>query len=291
MICNYKVHTLLKSKYKVITKLCLYYIVITFSLPGFCLTFHSDLVDGKLIYGHLEDGEKLFVQNNYLNIGKNDENLFEIKSDNSGQFVLGIPQDKKELSVILQKDNIKKAYSFPVALRSWDEEIVTGLPPQKVSPNQQDNSRIVAESLSMRSARQISDFYDFPNSWKRPIKQFKRISGQFGSRRVLNNIKKQGHSGTDYAAPIGTEITAPAPGKVVYVHPDMFLTGQTVMIDHGFGVFSSYSHMSSINVHLNQKVNTGDLIGSVGQTGRATGPHLHFTVTWYGVRINPEDLF
>ena len=291
MICNYKVYTSFKYTYKVITKLLLYYIVITFSVSGYALTFDSELIDGKLVYGQLADGEKLFVQNNYLNIVKNDKNLFEIHPDKQGRFILGIPQDKSELSVVIQKDNVKKEVSFPVSLRTWDEEFVTGLPPKKVSPNQQDNERIVSESLAMRQARQVSDFNNFPNAWQRPVLEFKRISSQFGSRRILNNVKKQWHSGTDYAAPIGTAITAPAPGKVVYIHPDMFLTGQTVMIDHGFGVFSSYSHMSSINVELNQNVNTGDLIGSIGQTGRATGPHLHFTITWYGVRVNPEDLF
>ena len=125
---------------------------------------------------------------------------------------------------------------------------------------------------------------------KIPENLYKATINGLDANDILNNVKKQGHSGTDLAAPVGAPIVAPLDGKVVFIHPDMFLTGKTVMIDHGYGVFSSYSHLSQINVKLNQIVKTGDSIGLVGKTGRATGPHLHFTITWYGVRINPEDL-
>ena len=86
-------------------------------------------------------------------------------------------------------------------------------------------------------------------------------------------------------------MVAPADGRVKVVHPDMFYTGKTILIDHGQGVFSSYSHLSEINVNENQVVKQGDVIGAVGMTGRSTGPHLHFAVTWFGVRVNPEFLF
>ena len=70
----------------------------------------------------------------------------------------------------------------------------------------------------------------------------------------------------------------------------MFYSGKTILIDHGFGIFSSYSHLNKINVKENQQVKSGDLIGEIGSTGRSTGPHLHFTITWYGVRIDPNKL-
>ncbi|MDY6407342.1 MAG: M23 family metallopeptidase [Pseudomonadota bacterium] len=290
LLCNNKVITKIKSNYKIITKYLIYYIVITFSLPAFALSFDTDLREGRLIFGHLEPDETLFVEEFYLNIGKNTKNLFKIPTNSDNRFVFGIPQDATQITLTLKKANTLQKKSFPIKKYPWDEEYVTGLPPAKVSPNPKNQARITSESLEMRQARQISVFPSFPEKWTLPVPQYTRISSHFGSRRILNNIKKQGHSGTDLAAPIGTPVLSPATGKVVYIHPDMFLTGKTVLIDHGFGVFSSYSHLNSIEVQLNQEVKSGDLIGTVGQTGRATGPHLHFTVTWYGVRVNPEDL-
>lgn len=289
MKCNYNVITKLKCNYFVITKWLLYYIVITFCRPVWALTFDTPLAEGRLVYGHLLPDEHLFVQESYLNIGKDDE-LFEITPNTGGRFVLGIPQDATQLSLTISDSSGSKTIDFPVSARKWDEEIVTGLPPKKVSPNPADQARITAEALEMRTIRQKSIFPGIPEKWALPVPDFRRISSRFGSRRVLNNIKKQGHSGTDFAAPIGTPVVAPAAGRVVYINPDVFLTGQTVMVDHGGGVFSSYSHLNDIKVKLNQDLKIGDSIGSVGQTGRATGPHLHFTVTWYGVRVNPEDL-
>ena len=287
---NYKVFTSSQRIYNVITKLSLYYIVITFSFPVWALSFDSDLTEGTLIFGHLNPDETLFVQESYLNIGKDSKNLFQIQADKNNRFVFGIPQDAKEITLTLKKGNTEKERIFSVQKRTWDEDYVTGLPSAKVTPNTKNQKRITAESLEMRQARQHSYFSDFPEKWTLPVPQYTRISSHFGSRRILDNVKKQGHSGTDLAAPIGTPVLSPVAGKVVYIHPDMFLTGKTILIDHGFGVFSSYSHLNTINVKLNQTVKSGDLIGTVGQTGRATGPHLHFTVTWYGVRVNPEDL-
>ena len=147
------------------------------------------------------------------------------------------------------------------------------------------------EALLLQKARQSSDGAFFPETWILPVAQYTRISSPFGSRRVLNGTKKAGHSGTDFAAPTGTAVVAPADGRVKVVHPDMFYTGKTILIDHGQDVFSSYSHLSEINVTENQVVKQGDVIGAVGMTGRSTGPHLHFAVTWFGVRVNPEFLF
>ena len=291
MSCNYNVSTFLKCNYKIITILVCSYNVITLSVPALALSFDTELTDGTLVYGKLEPNEDVFVKNSYLNVGKNDDSLFKIPKDKTGRFVIGIPQDAKELKLEIKTPTHSKEKTFSVNPRAWEEEVVTGLPPAKVNPNADNKKRISAEAEEMRFARQKSVFSHFPNTWSHPVPEFKRISSHFGSRRVLNNIKKQGHSGTDYAAPIGTPVLSPAAGRVVYINPDVFLTGKTVLVDHGFGVFSSYSHLNKISVKLNQELKTGDPIGEIGQTGRATGPHLHFTVTWYGVRINPEDLF
>ena len=290
--CNHNVITFLLCNYKVITKYIGAYIVITFyPFTAAALTFDTPLADGRLIYGHLSPGEHLFVQERTLNIGKNTTKLFEVIPDTTGRFVLGIPQDSREFSLTLQDTTGSKQMTFPVSETPWKQENISGLPPAKVIPPPADQARITAEALALRQARATSTYPAFPATWTRPVPKFKRISSFFGSRRILNGVKKQGHSGTDYAAPTGTPVVAPAPGRVVLTHPDLFFSGQTVLIDHGFGVFSSYSHLSDIKVKENQTVSSKEIIGSVGTTGRSTGPHLHFTLTWYGVRVDPEPLF
>ena len=114
-----------------------------------------------------------------------------------------------------------------------------------------------------------------------------RISGVFGSRRVLNGQEGAPHWGLDVAASTGTPVRAPAAGRVVLAEPDFYLSGGTILLDHGYGVSSSYSHLSKVAVQAGDEVRQGDLIGAVGATGRVTGPHLHWTLNWYTVRIDP----
>ena len=143
----------------------------------------------------------------------------------------------------------------------------------------------------MREKRKTSDYPAFAHKWTLPVAEYSRISSPFGARRILNGAITQGHSGTDYAAPEGTPVLAAADGKVVLTHPDMFYTGGTILIDHGYGIYTNYCHLSRIDVKEGQVVKAGEPIAAVGSTGRATGPHLHFGLSWYGVRLNPEDLF
>ena len=164
-------------------------------------------------------------------------------------------------------------------------------PPKKVIPPQEEQKRILEEILLMREKRKISDYPAFNQKWTLPVAEYSRISSPFGARRILNGAVTQGHSGTDYAAPTGTPVLAAADGKVVLIHPDMFYTGGTILIDHGYGIYTNYCHLSRIDVKEGQIVKAGEPIAAVGSTGRATGPHLHFGLSWYGVRLNPEDLF
>ena len=167
---------------------------------------------------------------------------------------------------------------------------MNGLPPKKVIPPQEEQKRILDEILLMREKRKVSDYPTFARKWTIPVKEYSRISSPFGSRRILNGAVTQGHSGTDYAAPEGTPVLAAADGKVVLTHPDMFYTGGTILVDHGYGIYTNYCHLSRIDVKEGQIVKAGEPIAAVGSTGRATGPHLHFGLSWYGVRLNPEDL-
>lgn len=237
----------------------------------------SPITQGSLVYGKTEVGAHVFYQNKPITLTP------------SGEFVFALPKDApKEIELIVIQNNQKTSKIYNVLSRSWKEEVVNGLPPKKVSPSEADLKRVASENKLLREAREDSNSLFFPSCFIRPVDEKARISSEFGSSRVLNGVKTAGHSGTDYALPTGSPIYAPADGEVKVVHNDMFYSGKTILIDHGYGVFSSYSHLSEILVKQGEKINQGHLIGKIGTTGRSTGPHLHLTITWFGVRVDPE---
>ena len=253
------------------------------------ILFDKPLTDGQLAYGTIDPGHTLFIANAERRVGEK-SGTFKIPTKD-GHFAIGIPQDATHLKLTLQTEKGLETYDFPVQKRTWKEDIVNGLPPKKVTPPPEEQQRILDEILLMREKRKLSDYPQFNRRWTLPVTEFTRISSPFGARRLLNGTLTQGHSGTDYAAPSGTPVSAAADGKVALIHPDMFYTGGTILIDHGYGIYTTYCHLSRIDVKEGQVVKAGDPIAAVGSTGRATGPHLHFGLSWYGVRLNPEDLF
>ncbi len=281
--CYYNVITK-KCNYNVITQKCYYNVitslfwgcVITMLLhayPAAAVTIFEPIETGGLVYGQLEAGEKLSVQGT------------QIIPDKDGRFVFGLSQDSPDtLTLSTSKEKITR----PVHQRTWDEEKIFGLPPQTTAPNPANQKRIATENKMIQDNRQFYTTDFFPACFIRPVQENYRISGNFGARRIYNNVLRGRHSGVDYAAPTGTPILSPADGIVRLVHEDMFLTGKTVLIDHGYGVYTSYSHLSHIEVEQNQHIKAGEHIGQIGATGRSTGPHLHFTLTWFGVRVDPE---
>lgn len=252
------------------------------------IVWESELTEGALLYGSVPKDTQIFIQNEDKNNAT--MGLGEIPT-HQGRFIVGVPQDAKKLTLKIKKDGQMQDISFPIPKRKWQEDYVNGLPPKKVNPPESEKKRITDEALAMRQKRQQSDFQNFPQNWHLPLAKYKRISSPFGSRRILNGQVTQGHSGTDYAADMGTPVLAANDGRIVLTHPDMFYTGATILIDHGYGVYTSYSHLSQIDVKQGQIVKSGTKIGEVGMSGRATGPHLHFGLSWYGVRLNPEDLY
>ena len=114
-----------------------------------------------------------------------------------------------------------------------------------------------------------------------------RFSGFYGSQRILNGKPRSPHYGLDIAGPTGTPIIAPASGVVRLAVPDFLLEGGIVIIDHGFGVTSTLFHMNSVDVKKGQAVRQGEQIGTIGQTGRASGPHVDWRVNWGNVRLDP----
>jgi murein DD-endopeptidase MepM/ murein hydrolase activator NlpD len=117
-----------------------------------------------------------------------------------------------------------------------------------------------------------------------------RISGVYGSQRILNGEPRRPHFGVDIAAPVGTPVHAPNGGVVALAESDLYYTGGTVMLDHGHGITSVFSHLSSVDVEVGGRVSPGDFIGRIGATGRATGAHLDWRVNWFSERLDPQLL-
>ncbi|HHW4681429.1 MAG TPA: M23 family metallopeptidase, partial [Xylella taiwanensis] len=181
-----------------------------------------------------------------------------------------------------------KQVSITVTTRKWPVEVVNGVPPKTVNPPPAIAARIMREQAQLTKARQRNDARsDFAQPFIWPVQG--RISGRFGSARIYNGqtTAGNGHSGMDIAASTGTPVKAPAAGVITFAAPDLYLTGGTVLLDHGSGVSSNFLHLSRIDVKVGDQVHQGQVIGAVGATGRATGPHLHFGMNWFNVRIDP----
>ncbi len=200
-----------------------------------------------------------------------------------GLFLFGFGRDASKPVHIVARD-----IECAVVAKKRDYKItrIDGLPKRKVSPNPADIKRIRADNAAIGRTRTLNTpATDFAGGFTWPV--VGRISGVYGSQRVLNGKPRAPHNGVDIAAPAGTAIAAPAPGVVVLVEDDMFLTGKSVMLDHGHGLTSVYVHMSSIAVKQGQRLNRGEIIGAVGKTGRATGNHLHWGVTLFKTHLDP----
>ncbi|WP_386337463.1 M23 family metallopeptidase [Xanthomonas citri pv. citri] len=205
-----------------------------------------------------------------------------------GSVVFGIGRDATgPLQVqVTQPDGSTRTVSIAVTPRDWPVERVNGVPPKTVNPPAEIAARIKREQAQVTAARDRDDARtDFAQPFIWPVQG--RISGRFGNARVYNGQPGAGHSGMDIAVPTGTPVKAPAAGVVTFAAPDLYLTGGTVLLDHGFGVSSNFLHLSRIDVKVGDRVEQGQVIAAVGATGRATGPHLHWGMNWFDTRIDP----
>ena len=208
-----------------------------------------------------------------------------------GTVVFGIARDAKGPARVEVRVPGAPAQTVDIRVTAhdWPAQRVDGVPPKTVSPPAEIARRIDAEQGRVAAARQTSDDgLGFAEHFIRPASG--PVSGHFGSQRVYNGTPGSAHSGMDIAAAAGTPVVAPASGTVVFVDRDLYLTGGTVLLDHGHGIGSNFLHLSRIDVAKGETVAQGQTLGAVGSSGRATGPHLHWGMTWYNVRIDPEQV-
>ncbi len=176
--------------------------------------------------------------------------------------------------------------AFNVADKHYEEQRITIKDKRKVTPEPRDLERIGREKKQIDAALEHwSDNDSVVVAFRMPVEG--ETSSPFGLRRFFNDQPRKPHSGLDIAAPEGTPIRAPAPGTVIDTG-DYFFNGNTVFIDHGQGLVTMYCHMNSIGVSVGDRVETGDSIGTIGMTGRVTGPHLHWGVSLNDARVDPQ---
>lgn len=208
-----------------------------------------------------------------------------------GHFVFGVGRDQAHDArlQITYPDGTRERRDIAVTRRDWPVERVEGVPQKTVDPPPAIAARIAREQAAVAAQRTLDEPYvDAFASFIWPVSG--RVSGRFGRQRIYNGTPGAPHSGTDIAVAQGTPILAPVGGTVVFADPDLYLTGGTILIDHGHGLGSNFLHLSRLDVQVGQRVEQGDIIGAVGATGRATGPHLHWGLTWFSTRLDPQLL-
>ncbi len=208
-----------------------------------------------------------------------------------GVFIIGLDRDEpaKALLVVAQPGVATFRREFDVAARAYDIQRLDGLPPDQVTPPPAAQKRIALDYEQVRAARlRDSDRDDFARGFTWPLTG--RISGVYGSQRILNGQPKQPHYGVDVAAPVGARVRAPASGVVSLAVPDMYYTGGTLMIDHGHGLTSTLMHLDKLLVKQGDEVKQDQVVAESGATGRVTGPHLDWRVSWFGSRVDPQLL-
>jgi len=208
----------------------------------------------------------------------------------NGIALIGLDRDaKKSLELTVELNGESKVFNYEVTSRDYKISRVEGIAKKIMEPNADDLKRIRAEVKLTKAARsKISDRENFTEQFKWPATG--RISGVYGSQRFYNGKPGRPHYGVDVARPTGTPVYAPAGGMVVLAEKDMFYSGGTIIVDHGYGLNSSFLHLSAVEVKVGDEVKQGDLIGKIGATGRATGPHLDWRMNWRDQRVDPQPL-
>jgi len=257
------------------------------------LAIPDSVPQGGLIRGSLPAGSTLSLlpQASSTFQAAPEQSAIAVRVGGDGGFVVGVGRDESgpvRLAATLP-DQSKLSLSIPVVARKWQIERIEGVPESTVNPPPGIAARIEREQAEVAAARQRDDDRDdFEAGFAWPLKG--RVSGVYGSQRIYNGTPKSPHSGLDVAAAKGTPVHAPAGGIISFANPDLYLTGGTVLIDHGHGLSSSFLHLSRLDVRVGERVEPGQVIGLVGATGRATGPHMHWGMNWFGVRVDPQLL-
>ena len=262
-----------------IIKIFLFLIIILSNQNLSAVEFIGKFNQGSFILGITSPGAKVKVDKKDILVSKD------------GYFALGIGRDRKnDITIRIIKDKKLDVIIKKVFKRKYKIQKIDGLPEKKVTPPKEVYERIKRENKLIGEARSIeSDLTFFTKKFINPLDNA-IVTGVYGSQRILNGKPKWPHYGIDFAAKEGTKVKAMLDGTVTMVEPDLFYTGGTLIFDHGHGISTLYMHLKDIYLQKGQKVKQGEIIGTVGSTGRSTGPHLDVRLNWFGVRLDPATV-
>jgi len=247
--------------------------------PALAFELDGEAIQGGLMFGRCVPGCSATLDGN------------EILVSPEGRFVIGFDRDEtgERTLRVLEADGKERSTTLTVTAREYEIERVDGLPPQTVTPDPEALERIRQEAAMVASARARRDARaDYAAGFAWPATG--RISGVYGSQRILNGEPRRPHYGLDIAAPTGAPVHAPADGIITLAYDDMYFSGGTIVLDHGQGLSSSFLHLSRVLVEAGATVRQGDVIAEVGATGRASGPHLDWRMNWLDRRVDPQLL-
>ena len=256
--------------------LLLFLLIFNFS---HAVEFKGDFKQGSFILGKTDPNSKVLIDNR------------EVRVTNDGYFAFGLDRDRKNNVIIKikNKEDIK-LIEKKVFKREYKIQRIDGLPPKQVTPPPEVYERIKKDNILIGKARSIdSKLIFFKEKFIYPIDKY-IITGVYGSQRILNGKPRRPHYGIDFHAPEGTPVKSMMSGIVTMVEKDMYFTGGTIIFDHGHGISTLYMHMKDINVKKGQKVKKGQIVGTLGQSGRATGPHLDIRLNWFNIKLDPMTI-
>ena len=262
---------------KIIFKL-FFILAIFVSTQSNAIEFKGKFLQGHFIIGITDPLAKILIDK------KN------VKVSEDGYFVFGIDRDRKfDLIITKIQDGKKEKIVKKILKRQYNIQRIDGLEESKVTPPESVYKRIKEENNKIGKARAVnSDLPFFKNRFIMPVEGI--ISGVYGSQRILNGKPRWPHYGIDIAAKKGTMIKSSGAGVVTMAEDDLYYTGGTIIMDHGHGISTIYSHLETVMVSIGDRINKGDIIGTVGSTGRSTGPHLDFRVNWFQTRLDPMSI-
>ena len=243
------------------------------------LELKGSFFQGNMITGKANPGTKIFIDK------KN------IKVSDKGFFVFGLSKNRKNDIVIeAVRDGTSEKIIKKVFKKKYIIQKINGLPKNQVTPPKEVYERIKKDNNLIAKARRVdSSLTFFTKKFAVPLKN-SIITGVYGSQRILNGKPKSPHYGLDFAAKEGTDIKAMLDGIVTLSEKDLYYTGGTIIFDHGHGISTLYMHMKDVQVKKGEKINQGDIIGTVGKTGRSTGAHLDVRLNWFDIKLDPMSV-
>ncbi len=243
------------------------------------LTLEGKLTQGALVTARTAPGAVVTLDGKPLAV------------DATGAFALGFTHDaKREWTLaVTAKNGERLVRTLAVAPRRYKIQRIDGIDQKYVEPPPEVMKRLEEEYFMVRKARETMSAEPF---WRTGFiwPAVGRISGVYGSQRILNGKPLRPHFGVDVVAPPGTPVRAAAAGTVTLAHGDLYFSGKTVIIDHGLGVSTLYIHLQDLHVATGQRVAQGQIIGTIGTTGRSTGPHLHWGLNWFQDYLDPATV-